>query len=295
MGLGQGTDDMFETDAGAAKAKNPPAPEKGKAKAVAMEADDKGSERLVAEKAGEAMAAEGCRHFVFSSTCATYGVPQQVPITEEHPQNPITPYGRSKWMVELMLEDLAAAVYLLIGGLVALGLVHPKRVKRNADAKVGDRLVLGKPVGVGVLSAALKKDALSTDGYAQMIANTTKLNTPGPELAELAGVHALTDVTGFGLAGHVLEIARGANMTVHINWADVPLLPNVSALLKDGNLTGASGRNWEGYGHEISLASGLPAETGGPPPCILRARTVATITAHFGLRPDSRHLILKNS
>lgn len=147
-----------------------------------------------------------------------------------------------------------------IYGLVVLGLVHPDRVKRNDGARVGDVLVLGKPLGVGILSAALKKESLDAEGYASMIANTTKLNTPGPELAELAGVHALTDVTGFGLAGHVLEIARGANMTAHINWADVPLLPNVSALLKDGNLTGASGRNWEGYGHEISLASGLPAE-----------------------------------
>ncbi len=147
-----------------------------------------------------------------------------------------------------------------IYGLVVLGLVHPDRVKRNDGARVGDVLVLGKPLGVGILSAALKKETLDAEGYASMIANTTKLNTPGPELAELAGVHALTDVTGFGLAGHVLEIARGANLTVHINWADVPLLPNVSALLKDGNLTGASGRNWEGYGHEISLASGLPAE-----------------------------------
>ena len=147
-----------------------------------------------------------------------------------------------------------------IYGLVVLGLVHPDRVKRNDGARVGDVLVLGKPLGVGILSAALKKETLDAQGYASMIANTTKLNTPGPELAELSGVHALTDVTGFGLAGHVLEIARGANMTVHINWADVPLLPNVSALLKDGNVTGASGRNWEGYGHEISLASGLPAE-----------------------------------
>jgi selenide,water dikinase len=139
-------------------------------------------------------------------------------------------------------------------------LVHPDRVKRNDGARVGDVLVLGKPLGVGILSAALKKEKLDDAGYASMIANTTKLNTPGPELAELPGVHALTDVTGFGLAGHCLEIARGANLAVHINWANVPLLPNVSALLKDGNVTGASGRNWEGYGHEISLANGLPAE-----------------------------------
>ena len=102
-----------------------------------------------------------------------------------------------------------------IYGLVALGLVHPQRVKRNADARAGDVLVLGKPLGVGVLSAALKKNALPADGYAQMIATTTRLNTPGPVLAALPGVHAITDVTGFGLAGHALEMARGLSL-IHI-------------------------------------------------------------------------------
>lgn len=144
-----------------------------------------------------------------------------------------------------------------IYGLVALGLVHPKRVKRNADAKVGDRLILGKPIGVGVLSAALKKDALSTEGYAQMIANTTKLNTPGPDLAALDGVHALTDITGFGLAGHVMEMARGANTTVRIEMARVPLIGGVRELAAAGMVTGASGRNWAAYGHEVRLGAGL--------------------------------------
>ncbi|MDO8699272.1 MAG: selenide, water dikinase SelD [Rhodoferax sp.] len=140
-----------------------------------------------------------------------------------------------------------------IYGLVALGLVHPSRVKRNADAKVGDKLILGKPLGVGILSAALKKEQLDAAGYAQMIAVTTKLNTPGPELAALDGVHALTDVTGFGLAGHALELARGANCTVQIDWARVPLLSEVRALASQGMVTGASGRNWAGYGHDIAL------------------------------------------
>ena len=144
-----------------------------------------------------------------------------------------------------------------IYGLVALGLVHPKRVKRNADAKVGDRLILGKPIGVGVLSAALKKDALSTEGYAQMIANTTKLNTPGPDLSALDGVHALTDITGFGLAGHVMEMARGANTTVRIDMARVPLIGGVRELAAAGMVTGASGRNWAAYGHEVRLGAGL--------------------------------------
>jgi len=151
--------------------------------------------------------------------------------------------------------DSVEAIY----GLVALGLVHPKRVKRNADAKVGDRLVLGKPLGVGVLSAALKKDQLDAAGYDQMIATTTKLNTPGPDLAALPGVHALTDVTGFGLAGHGLEIARGARATVTIDWARVPLLPGVRELAARGMVTGASGRNWAGYGAEVVLPDGFAA------------------------------------
>ena len=142
-----------------------------------------------------------------------------------------------------------------IYGLVALGLVHPQRVKRNADARVGDRLVLGKPLGVGILSAALKKEQLSAEGYAQMIDSTTRLNTPGPELSALDGVHALTDVTGFGLAGHGLELARGAGASLRIDWQRVPLLQDVQALAAQGFVTGASGRNWAGYGAEVALAS----------------------------------------
>jgi selenide,water dikinase len=140
-----------------------------------------------------------------------------------------------------------------IYGLVALGLVHPSRVKRNADARIGDKLILGKPLGVGILSAALKKEQLGPTGYAQMIAITTQLNTPGPELAALDGVHAMTDVTGFGLAGHALEIARGAQCTVQIDWARVPLLNGVRALALRGLSTGASERNWTAYGAEVTL------------------------------------------
>ncbi len=144
-----------------------------------------------------------------------------------------------------------------IYGLVALGVVHPQRVKRNADARVGDRLVLGKPLGVGVMSAALKKEALGADGYARMVATTTQLNTPGPELAALDGVHAMTDVTGFGLGGHALELARGAGVQVALDWARVPLLPQVRELAEAGFITGASGRNWAGYGAEVVLPEGF--------------------------------------
>ena len=146
-----------------------------------------------------------------------------------------------------------------IYGLVVLGLAHPSRIKRNASAQEGDVLVLGKPIGVGIYSAALKKEALSPEGYAQMIASTTRLNTPGPDLAALAGVHALTDVTGFGLAGHALEMARGAGLDVHIDWPAVPLLDGVQALAQQGFITGASGRNWAGYGAEVALPVGFSA------------------------------------
>jgi len=149
--------------------------------------------------------------------------------------------------------DSVEAIY----GLVVMGLVHPDRVKRNADARAGDVLILGKPIGVGVLSAALKKEQLSAAGYAAMIANTTKLNKPGAALAGMAGVHALTDVTGFGLAGHTLELARGAGLTAVIDWQRVPLLDGVSALAGAGCVTGASGRNWAGYGHDVALPAGF--------------------------------------
>ncbi len=147
-----------------------------------------------------------------------------------------------------------------IYGLVVLGLAHPSRIKRNASAQAGDVLVLGKPLGVGILSAALKKEQLSAEGYAQMIATTTRLNTPGPELAAMQDVHAMTDVTGFGLAGHALELARGSGLDVHIAWPQVPLLNGVRALAEAGHITGASARNWSGYGADVQLpAAGFDA------------------------------------
>ncbi len=144
-----------------------------------------------------------------------------------------------------------------IYGLVVMGLVHPDRVRRNGGARAGDLLVLGKPIGVGVMSAALKQGQLSPEGYAAMIAATTRLNTPGRGLAELAGVHALTDVTGFGLLGHALEMARGARLVVRLDWPAVPLLDGVRALAERGFVTGASARNWDGYGGEVRLGEGI--------------------------------------
>ncbi|MCK9688597.1 selenide, water dikinase SelD [Scleromatobacter humisilvae] len=145
-----------------------------------------------------------------------------------------------------------------IYGLVVMGLVHPDRVRRNSDARAGDVLVLGKPLGVGVLSAALKKGRLDDAGYARLIATTTRLNKPGAKLAELDGVHAITDVTGFGLAGHTLEMARGAGLRARVDWSAVPLIDGVEALAREGFVTGASGRNWAGYGAEVQLGAALP-------------------------------------
>jgi selenide,water dikinase len=145
-----------------------------------------------------------------------------------------------------------------IYGLVALGVVHPAKVKRNDRARAGDTLILGKPLGVGILSAALKKGTLSREGYAEMIAATTKLNTPGKRLANLDDVHALTDVTGFGLAGHLLEICRGSKLGARVRFDDVPLIADARSWAEQGTWTGASGRNWAGYGREVRLPREFP-------------------------------------
>jgi selenide,water dikinase len=148
-----------------------------------------------------------------------------------------------------------------IYGLVALGVVHPRQVKRNSDARPGDVLVLGKPLGVGILSAALKKEALSATDYRAMVDTTTRLNAAGPDLARMPGVHAMTDVTGFGLLGHLLEMCRGSGLSAHVRSSRVPLLENVVALAAAGHVTGASARNWSSYGAEVTIADEVEAVT----------------------------------
>jgi selenide,water dikinase len=142
-----------------------------------------------------------------------------------------------------------------IYGLVAIGLVDPRNLKRNAGAQPGDKLILGKPLGVGIYSAALKKGRLDERGYAAMIASTTKLNTPGTRLGQMEEVHALTDVTGFGLLGHTLEIAKGSGAAARIDWKSVPLLEHAMEFAREGIMTGASGRNWGGYGSRVKLGA----------------------------------------
>ncbi len=144
-----------------------------------------------------------------------------------------------------------------IYGLVALGIAHPDHVRRNRDAREGDILILGKGLGVGVYSAALKKQELSPELYREMVASTTKLNTVGAKLGANTLVHAMTDITGFGLAGHLLEIARGAGLDARIEYSKLPVLPQVMDLLGKGFYTGASTRNWEAYGQDVKLALSL--------------------------------------
>jgi selenide,water dikinase len=145
-----------------------------------------------------------------------------------------------------------------IYGLVALGLVRPDRILTNRTGRAGDVLILTKALGVGVLSAAFKQERLDAAGYAELIASTTQLNAVGPDLAGLEGVQAMTDVTGFGLFGHALEMARGAGLTVEI-FADGPtLILGAEDLAKAGVRTGASGRNWASYGASVRGVEALP-------------------------------------
>lgn len=144
-----------------------------------------------------------------------------------------------------------------IYGLVALGLVHPANVKRNDRACAGDVLVLGKGLGVGILSAALKKGELQDKAYAQMIDCTTRLNVTGAELANMSEVHALTDITGFGLLGHLLEICRGSHVGARLRFDDVPVLSAARHIAQAGYVTGASARNWSSFGKDVDLPEGF--------------------------------------
>jgi selenide,water dikinase len=145
-----------------------------------------------------------------------------------------------------------------IYGLVVIGLCHPDQVRRNAGSKPGDALILTKAIGVGIYSAAIKKGELPGGGYAEMLASTTQLNRIGGELADDKAVHAITDVTGFGLLGHALELARGSKLTVTLKASDVPLFTQAAHLARQGYITGASTRNWASYGDAVRLPDNFP-------------------------------------
>jgi selenide, water dikinase len=146
-----------------------------------------------------------------------------------------------------------------IYGLAVIGLCNPAQIRRNSGARAGDALILTKGIGVGIYSAAFKKCALPAPAYDEMIGSTTLLNSIGAVLAEHGDVHGMTDVTGFGLLGHGLEMARGSRLTLDIDYDRIPLLSEAAALARDGYATGASGRNWASYGDGIVLPPDLPA------------------------------------
>ncbi len=143
-------------------------------------------------------------------------------------------------------------------GLAVIGTCRAEHVRRNADAKPGDAVILTKPLGVGIYSAAIKKAMLPPAGYTDMIATTTLLNKIGAKLAAEPSVHAMTDVTGFGLLGHGLEMARASNATFVINLTNVPVLSEAAMLAQQGCVTGASHRNWESYGESVTLPADCP-------------------------------------
>jgi selenide,water dikinase len=143
-------------------------------------------------------------------------------------------------------------------GLAVVGTCTPDQVRRNADARAGDALILTKPIGVGIYSAAIKKEALPADGYTEMIAVTTLLNRIGAELSRNRDVHAMTDVTGFGILGHALEMARGSALAIEIAAGSIPMLSRAAELAREGFVTGASHRNWASYGSDVGLPAGFP-------------------------------------
>jgi selenide,water dikinase len=145
-----------------------------------------------------------------------------------------------------------------IYGLAVVGTCRPQNLRRNTGARSGDVLIFTKPIGVGIYSAAIKRGLLSATAYSEMIEITTKLNQVGAELAKDPAVHAMTDVTGFGMLGHALEIARGSKLAVVIGASRVPLLAEAATLAQQGVMTGASKRNWDSYGHEVALPGGIP-------------------------------------
>jgi len=145
-----------------------------------------------------------------------------------------------------------------IYGLAVVGLIHPGRIKRNNEAQAGDALILGKPLGIGILGAAMNSGDLDDTAYRQLVETATKLNSVGADLAGLPGVNALTDVTGFGLLGHLLEICRGSALRASVEFTSLPVLPAARVYAERGYNTGAAARNWESFGHEVALPDGLP-------------------------------------
>ncbi|MEN5249548.1 selenide, water dikinase SelD [Brucella pseudintermedia] len=145
-----------------------------------------------------------------------------------------------------------------IYGLAVIGTCKLSHLRKNSGARPGDRLILTKAIGVGIYSAAFKKQELDSAGYEEMMASVTLLNRVGAELGKDDAVHAVTDVTGFGILGHALEMARGSNAGISLDYAALPFLHQAEHLARGGFVTGASTRNWASYGHDVRLPGDYP-------------------------------------
>ena len=145
-----------------------------------------------------------------------------------------------------------------IYGLAVMGSCKKANLRKNSDARPGDVLILTKALGVGIYSAAFKKQALDAAGYGEFIASVTLLNRIGGELGKLDSVHGMTDVTGFGILGHALEMARGSNLAIELDDAALPFLTQSADLAQRGFITGASTRNWASYGEAVTLPEDYP-------------------------------------
>ncbi|MCC8375000.1 selenide, water dikinase SelD [Photorhabdus sp. HUG-39] len=138
-----------------------------------------------------------------------------------------------------------------IFGLAVTGIVNIGRVKQNSAAKAGSQLFLTKPLGIGVLTTAEKKGLLLPEHQGIAIETMCRLNKLGIDFAEVAGVTAMTDVTGFGLLGHLSEICVGSGVQATLHFAKVPKLPEVESYIEKGCVPGGTGRNFDSYGHLI--------------------------------------------
>jgi selenide,water dikinase len=144
-----------------------------------------------------------------------------------------------------------------IFGLSVNGLIHLKNLKKNSSAQEGDFLFLTKPIGVGIFSTALKRGQLKESDYSILIEQLSALNRIGEELGKMEAVNAMTDVTGFGLLGHLLEMAAGSGLTAEIEYASIPKLEGVENYIQQKIVPDSTFRNWNSYSDKVGFGKGV--------------------------------------
>lgn len=144
-----------------------------------------------------------------------------------------------------------------IFGLAVTGTVSPKNLKKNNGAREGDLLFLTKPLGVGVMATAVKRELLKEEHYRVLLKQLTTLNSVGEALGKIEGIHAMTDVTGFGLLGHLTEMAGGSNVSAEVSLAAIKKVEGFDEYLQLKTIPGATARNWDSYGAGIAFQNGL--------------------------------------